>query len=108
MHLPSDFSDLLEELAQGAVEFLLVGGYAVAFHGRPRATKDIDLLLAGDPENLARAARALARFGAPRSSRSPTSSRTSARRADLRTSSTPSSSSASSPDARHELGSGGS
>lgn len=65
MDLPPDFSDLLEELVRDAVEFLLVGGYAVAFHGRPRATKDIDIFLDGSPENLARAARALTRFGAP-------------------------------------------
>lgn len=65
MDLPPDFSDLLEELGRDAVEFLLVGGYAVAFHGRPRATKDIDILLEGSPENLARAASALTRFGAP-------------------------------------------
>jgi predicted nucleotidyltransferase len=63
--LPPDFKELLEELARDAVELLVVGGYAVAFHGRPRATKDIDLLLAGSRENLDRAARAVARFGAP-------------------------------------------
>jgi predicted nucleotidyltransferase len=63
--LPPDFSDLLEELARDGVEFLLVGGYAVAFHGRPRATKDIDIVLEASPENLARTARALTRFGAP-------------------------------------------
>jgi predicted nucleotidyltransferase len=65
MNLAPDFRDLLEELARDAVEFVLVGGYAVAFHGRPRATKDIDLVLEGSPENLERAARALGRFGAP-------------------------------------------
>jgi predicted nucleotidyltransferase len=63
--LPPDFKELLEELARDAVEFLLIGGYAVAFHGRPRATKDIDIFLKGSRENLERAARALARFGAP-------------------------------------------
>lgn len=65
MDLPLDFRDLLAEFESGRVEFLLVGGYAVAFHGRPRATKDIDLLLEGKPDNLRRAAEALARFGAP-------------------------------------------
>ncbi len=65
MDLPPDFRDLLEELARDAVELLLVGGYAVAFHGRPRATKDIDILLGGERANLERAARALTRFGAP-------------------------------------------
>ena len=65
MDLPPDFRELLEELARDAVEFLLIGGYAVAFHGRPRATKDIDIFLEGSAANLERAARALARFGAP-------------------------------------------
>ena len=65
MDLPPDFRELLEELARDAVEFLVIGGYAVAFHGRPRATKDIDILLEGSRENLDRAARAVARFGAP-------------------------------------------
>jgi len=63
--LPPDFKELLEELVRDAVEFLLVGGYAVAFHGRPRATKDIDIFLEGSRGNLDRAAGALARFGAP-------------------------------------------
>ncbi len=66
MDLAPDFRDLLEELVRGSVEFVIVGGYAVAFHGRPRATKDIDLVLAGNDANLGRAADSLARFGAPR------------------------------------------
>src|SRR5256885_11123991 len=65
MDLPLDFRELLEEFAREAVEHLIVGGYAVAFHARPRATKDLDILLRGSPENLQRAAAALARFGAP-------------------------------------------
>lgn len=65
MDLPPDFKDRLEELARAKAEFLVVGGYAVAFHGRPRATKDIDLLLPGGDENLARVASALGAFGAP-------------------------------------------
>src|SRR5690606_35942569 len=66
MDLPPDFRDLLEAFAREGVEAVLVGGYAVAFHARPRATKDIDLVLAGDGDNLARAADALMTFGAPR------------------------------------------
>ena len=66
MDLPPDFSDLLAEFAREGVEFVVVGGYAVAFHARPRATKDIDLVIRGSTENLERVARALARFGAPR------------------------------------------
>lgn len=65
MDLPPDFRDLLAEFAREEVEYVLVGGYAVAWHGRPRATKDIDLVLAGDDANLKRAAQALVRFGAP-------------------------------------------
>ena len=65
MDLPPDFSDLLAAFAEEGVEFVVVGGYAVAFHARPRATKDIDLVLLGTAENLDRAADALARFGAP-------------------------------------------
>lgn len=67
MDLPPDFRDLLEAFARESVEAVLVGGYAVAFHARPRSTKDIDLVLAGDAENLERAARALSAFGAPAS-----------------------------------------
>ncbi len=65
MDLPPDFSDLLAELAHEKVEAVVIGGYAVAFHGTPRATKDIDLLLRASPDNQERAARAVARFGAP-------------------------------------------
>lgn len=67
MKLPPDFRDLLEEFAREGVEHTIVGGYAYAFHVQPRATKDLDVLIAGDPENLERAARALVRYGAPSS-----------------------------------------
>jgi hypothetical protein len=43
--LPQDFCDLLVELADAGAEFVLVGGHAVAFHGHPRATKDMDVLI---------------------------------------------------------------
>ncbi|HWL84278.1 MAG TPA: nucleotidyltransferase [Polyangiaceae bacterium] len=66
MNLPTDFKELLEAFARESVEFAVVGGYAVAFHARPRATKDLDILLDGSPENLERAANALEQFGAPR------------------------------------------
>lgn len=65
MDLAPDFRDLLEEFERAGVSAVIVGGYAVAFHGRPRATKDIDLLLEGSEDNLARAAAALQAFGAP-------------------------------------------
>jgi hypothetical protein len=65
MNLPSDFKELLEEFAREGVEHAVIGGYAFAFHAEPRATKDLDVLLGGSKENLERAARALARYGAP-------------------------------------------
>jgi hypothetical protein len=65
MKLPPDFSDLLAEFAREGVEHAVVGGYAFAFHAEPRATKDLDLLIGGSQDNRDRAARALARYGAP-------------------------------------------
>lgn len=44
IELPDDFRDLLLELADAGAQFVLVGGHAVAFHGYPRATKDMDIL----------------------------------------------------------------
>lgn len=63
--LNEDFRDLLVVLADAAVEFLIVGAYALAFHGAPRASGDIDLLVRPSPENAQRVVSALARFGAP-------------------------------------------
>jgi predicted nucleotidyltransferase len=65
MDLHPDFKDLLAEFARCAVEFVLIGGYAVGIHVKPRATKDLDLLVAGNEHNLERVATALERFGAP-------------------------------------------
>ncbi len=65
MGLPPDFKDLLAAFAKHDVSYLLVGGYAVAVHGRPRYTKDIDLWLDAASPNLERAAAALTEFGAP-------------------------------------------
>ena len=63
--LPEDFRDLLVELADAGAEFVLVGGHAVAFHGHPRATKDMDVLIRANENNAERVYRALAAFGAP-------------------------------------------
>jgi hypothetical protein len=67
MALPSDLIDLLAEFAATEVEYLLVGGQALALHGHPRFTKDADLWLRDTPDNIERAQRALLAFGAPRS-----------------------------------------
>jgi hypothetical protein len=60
-----DFRDLLVELHDAGAEFVVVGGHAVAFHGHPRATKDLDVLVRPSPENAERVYRALGSFGAP-------------------------------------------
>jgi len=65
IELPEDFRDLLIELADAGAEFVLVGGHAVAFHGHPRATKDMDVLIRPNSPNAERVYRALAAFGAP-------------------------------------------
>jgi len=64
--LHPDFRDLLAEFARCAVSYVVLGGYAVGVHAEPRATKDLDLLVSGDGDNLERVARALGAFGAPR------------------------------------------
>jgi hypothetical protein len=60
-----DFSDMLSALSAEGVEYLLIGAYAMAVHGVPRATGDIDVWVRPSPENADRVLRALARFGAP-------------------------------------------
>jgi hypothetical protein len=65
MDLPSDLIDLLAEFADAEVEYLLIGGLAVAIHGVPRFTKDADLWISPAPVNLSRVKDALRRFGAP-------------------------------------------
>lgn len=59
------FAEMLSGLCAEGVEFLLVGGYAVAAHGVHRATDDIDVWIRPSPENAARTIQALRRFGAP-------------------------------------------
>jgi hypothetical protein len=65
LDLHPDFNDLLAEFVRAEVRFVLLGGYAVGHYGKPRATKDLDLLISGAAANLDRAAIALSRFGAP-------------------------------------------
>ncbi|MFN7938072.1 MAG: nucleotidyltransferase [Bryobacteraceae bacterium] len=60
-----DFKDLLSAFHARGVKYLIVGGYAVSFHGQPRATKDLDLFIKADPSNAEAAYMALAAFGAP-------------------------------------------
>ncbi len=57
--------DLLRLFDEHGVRYLIVGGMAVAFHGSPRYTRDMDLWVDPSPENVERANRALAEFGSP-------------------------------------------
>jgi hypothetical protein len=60
-----DFVDLLRAFTGADVRFMIVGAYALALHGRPRATGDLDVWMDATPENAARVMKALAEFGAP-------------------------------------------
>ena len=63
--LNEDYRDLLHALSDEKVKFLLVGAYALAAHGYPRATMDIDIWVMPSPQNADDVLRALRRFGAP-------------------------------------------
>jgi hypothetical protein len=65
MALNPDFRDLFAAFNAAQVRYLLVGGYALAFHGRPRFTKDLDVWLEPETGNAKRAHAALEAFGAP-------------------------------------------
>ena len=61
--LNPDFSAFIALLNANGVRYLVVGGYAVAFHGHPRYTKDLDVWIEPSLENAERAVRALEQFG---------------------------------------------
>lgn len=63
--LHPDFKDLLSVLADERVEYLVIGGYAVGFHAKPRFTKDIDLWVRDTAENMQRLGAGLRTFGVP-------------------------------------------
>ena len=60
-----DFVDIVRCLKAEGCEFVIVGAHALASHGAPRATGDLDILVRADPANADRVFRALLRFGAP-------------------------------------------
>jgi hypothetical protein len=60
-----DFRDLLDALLRAGARFLVVGAHAMAVHGVPRATGDLDVWVVPDPENAGRVWQALLDFGAP-------------------------------------------
>jgi len=63
MEVQKDFRDLLELLNAHKVEYLIVGAYALAFHGAPRYTGDIDIYVKPNPTNAQRIMAALNGFG---------------------------------------------
>lgn len=63
IRLPSDFKEFLQLLNSEQVEYLLVGGYAVAYHGYPRATGDIDIWVALERRNAEKIVAVLHLFG---------------------------------------------
>jgi hypothetical protein len=63
MELNRDFNEFLACLTDHDIQFLVVGGYAVAAHGHPRYTKDLDVRVRVDPGNAQRIVDALDEFG---------------------------------------------
>lgn len=63
MEVQPDFRELLALLNKHAVEYIIVGGYALAFHGAPRFTGDIDVFVRPHQQNAARILDALNEFG---------------------------------------------
>lgn len=63
MEVQKDFKELLILLNEHKVEYVIVGGYALAFHGAPRYTADLDILVRADKANAERILAALSDFG---------------------------------------------
>jgi hypothetical protein len=63
IHLPPDFREFLKLLNEHRVEYLLIGGYAVAYHGYPRATADLGIWVSTRTQNAERLVAALRGFG---------------------------------------------
>lgn len=63
MILNQDFKEFVQSLNNNRVHYLIIGGYAVAFHGHPRYTKDLDIWIENNQNNAQRLLDALAEFG---------------------------------------------
>lgn len=61
--LPTDFKEFLRLLNEADVRYLLIGGYAVGYHGYPRATADMDVWVAVSPDNAVRLVDVFRQFG---------------------------------------------
>lgn len=63
LDLPNDFKEFLRLLRANGVEYLLIGGWAVGYHGYPRSTDDLDVWVAIAPANAERVVSVLREFG---------------------------------------------
>ncbi|HOY17189.1 MAG TPA: hypothetical protein PLC89_07850 [Haliscomenobacter sp.] len=63
MVLDKDFKEFIRLLNENEVRYLVIGGYAVAYHGYPRYTKDIDFWIWADPDNADRLIKTIQDFG---------------------------------------------
>jgi hypothetical protein len=63
MSLSADLREFIELLNSRAVEYVIVGAHSLAFHGRPRYTGDLDILVSPSPENAEKLAAVLTEFG---------------------------------------------
>ncbi len=63
IELPQDFKEFLKLLNEKEIKYLLIGGYAVGYHGYPRATNDMDIWIAIDLKNAERMVEVLQEFG---------------------------------------------
>jgi hypothetical protein len=63
MEVQQDFRDLLELFNRHGVDYIIVGAYALGFHGAPRYTGDLDILVRPDPVNAKSIIKALDEFG---------------------------------------------
>ncbi len=61
--LPKDFQEFLKLLNANRVKYLVIGGYAVGYHGYPRATNDLDVWIAIAPDNAKKIVKVLKKFG---------------------------------------------
>jgi len=63
VRLQKDLKEFIESLNSQSVDYVIVGGFALAFHGFPRYTGDIDIFVRSSPENAARLEIAISKFG---------------------------------------------
>ena len=61
--LNQDFKEFIQSLNDNHVRYLVIGGYAVALHGHPRYTRDMDVWIEMSPDNAAKMVKALEQFG---------------------------------------------